>query len=174
MRMQKFLLLICLLLLALPSCAETAPQVDRPQEYSKNGLTLTYPGNWKVDSDENLEGGRVLLLESPDNAIITVFILNDEDERDLEQIAKDYVEIFKDSLPEGFTTTTTSLKAVEDTRWRELFRIDFMGEFVPHIREYKVTRPGPSRVVFVSQVASEDRDIVLPAFKMIEDTLKLK
>lgn len=172
--MQKLVILLCLLLLALPSCAETAPQVDKPLKYSKSGLTLTYPGNWKVDSDDNLDGGRVLLLESPDNAIITIFILGEDDERDLEQIAKDYGEIFKDSLPEDFTTTTISLKAVDDTRWRELFRIDFMGEFVSHTREYKVVRTGNSRVVFVSQVASEDRETVLAAFKMIEDSLKLK
>ena len=172
--MQRLLILFCLLLLTLPGLTETAPQVEKPQYYNKNGLTLTYPGDWKMESDDNLEGGRVLLLESPDNAIITVFILSEDDQRDLEQIAKDYGEIFKDSLPEAFTVTTTSLKAVDDTRWRELFRIDFMGEFVPHIREYKLTRSGNSRVVFVSQVASDERDIVLPAFKMIEDSLKLK
>ena len=152
-----------LAIVLLPACKDDKKKKkDIPSEhYSKNGVEFDYPGDWKVTSDDELDGGvRYMFVEAPGNAIAMVHLMPKIVASDLKTFANDLSSTGKseggDAGAEFVGAQFSAMSEVGDYQMiRESFSVELFNVTVPHIREYHRREVG-EMVIFLTTQASED------------------
>lgn len=165
---RLFFHLVCAIFLA--GCARQA-DVGNPVRFTEGALTFDYPRNWKITSNEPLGEGRLIMLEAPGSALLTITAFAPGADVSL----KDYGANLKENMADSTLGLLMSFKnqgVRQDDEALELkFTVSVAGVHVPHTQE--VTRHvfGNVTVFCMSQVADEDRQLVQAGFDLVRKSL---
>lgn len=171
MKLASFILLLGVALIV-TGCGEPTADVATPKHYDKNGLTFQYPGNWKIDEDEELEGGiHHLILETSGDALVVVQLFPLELADPLEGYAREFSIQSNAALPFGKMVDSKFTPMPEKAgfaRLQEDFSMKLLTETIPHLRRYGNRDFGGKRCFLICQVATEDLSKVQAGFEQIE------
>lgn len=164
------LFLVLILIVCCSGCARQA-NTESPARFSEGPLRFDYPGNWKVTTNEPLGSGRLVILEEPGSAIVTVTTYPSGQDVTLESYGK--------LLKEHMTTSKLGmLMKITDHGSRETpaslefkFIISVGSIQVPHTMEVTQHVLGGHTLFCMSQVADEDRHLVQAGFDLIRGSL---
>ena len=177
--MNKLLLVFLVGALLVGSGCERVADVSSPHRYSKDGVSFLYPGNWNVVDDIAVAGIKYLTIESPGDAIFIVQVYSAEARETLNEFVEGFSKGFQEELPVGTVgaSSTSGIKRVgkagELIGIRQNVEILFLGENVPHVRDFFVVE-GSGRVAYlVGQSAEEDFEKTEPAFEQIIKSFEL-
>jgi hypothetical protein len=158
------------------SCGEGSSDPVAPKHYSEGGLNFDYPGNWSVTRDTVAEGVHHLTINSPGNAVISIYLFPDEVAPRIEEFAHTLSSSITDddlmmgSLGESTFGPVELVGAYESLS--EKFSVTAMNEFITHTRNYRRKALGDRIGLTMDQVADEDRPKVKGGFEMIYASLK--
>jgi hypothetical protein len=182
--MKNHTLGICLLLLPFFSACEKMADVNSPQFYSKDGLSFSYPGNWKITEEEAFEAlgekTKTINVESPGDAIVIICAYGFEVDQTLKEFAKEFSDSMKDEIPLGkvgesrFSEITREGKAGQMQGFRNKLEMTFVGENIPHVQEFFALKKKGKTAFIVCQSAEEDVEMTEPAFRQIVGSLELE
>lgn len=178
--------IVATLLVALPVAGcETSPDVRRPQSYSKDGISFSYPGNWSVTEDVVKPGDsryRYLFVESPGSALVIVQHYEPHIDRSVEEFAAEFHRKLVAEVEEiallgplkpfsGHAGTAVAVRSVVAGIQREgieqSFSVSAAGERVPHkFRAFRVDTASATAFLIV-QAATEDWNLVAPGFDLV-------
>ncbi|MBU44597.1 MAG: hypothetical protein CMN76_15355 [Spirochaetaceae bacterium] len=159
------------------AACEPAADVSNPKPYSRDGLSLLIPDNWKVTEDASENGYRYLFIESPGNALTILQFMPGGDSWPLAEFAAHFSAGAKDQTPVGEIVDGDFLEIEHDTGEqtlkgiRERFSIVLLGEEVPHVRDFFFVRSQGAEIFVINQIAVEDLEKVKPGFDLILGSL---
>ena len=167
--MKKLLpLFSCMLLIG---CGEPIAQTKKPQLYNKNGVSFSYPGNWKITEDISLGAdARVILIESPGDAIMCIQIYPEKQALSLVDYAKWFESNSATNVPFLKVTKSTFGTTQKHGVFERItadFSVVLLGENVPHTREFRRRQFASSFCYFTCQVASKDHDKTTSGFDQV-------
>jgi hypothetical protein len=166
--------LTILALLACGACEKVAA-VKTPKTYEKDGVHFHHPGNWKVTIDAERNTMRVLFIETPGNATVTMQIYSATDASELQNFAHEFSSNVQKEIPKYLRVERSTFGEPEDARgyksMSEQFSVSALGQEVPHLRLYKQKHFGNKVIYMVCQVSNEDEDLVAAGFDQIMASL---
>ena len=127
------------------------------------------PGNWTAKDLGYLHA----ILNSPGNAVFSIFGEQEETAGDLASFVKEYDKDMQEGMP-PFLTIETEIPGTgssEDSSLSANFTISVMGTPVPHWRKFHRVKRGGKVFFFVAQVPMENLSKVKPGFDLILKTL---
>jgi hypothetical protein len=160
----------------LVGCGEPAADVTRPRLYEKEGLAFQHPGNWKIEEDQSLEGIRHLTIETSGDALVIVQMFPPGMGLPLEDYARAFAKASAEELPMGRVVAskfTPLAKSDGFDSLQEDFKLQLLGEKVPHVRRYFSQDFGGRQCFIICQVAEEDLGMVEAGFKQVTTSLKV-
>ncbi len=183
--MNKIILSFLVALLPFFSACEKMANIDSPQSYSKDGLSFSYPGNWKITEEEVFEEiTRFINIESPGNANVMICFYDFEDDETLMEFAtefsRDMASEIEDTIPLSkvgkieFSKVTREGVSGPIEGLSNKIPLVFLGQKVPQVLEYFTLKKQSKTVFIVCQSSEEDLEKTEPAFKQIVETLELK
>lgn len=161
--------------LLLTGCGERKANVSSPLSYEKAGLTFQYPGNWRIEDDEDIDGIHYLSVETNGDALVIVQMFPMAVAEPLEDYAKMFSKKSAAAMPMGEMTSSkfTALPAANGfTRLQENCGMRVMNQDVPHVRYYLSRDFEGQRCFLLCQVADEDLKKVEAGFEQIAASLK--
>lgn len=167
-------------LMALGTSCERVADVSSPLSYAKEGISFLYPGNWKIEDDENLEGTKFLSVESPGDALFLVMESPDDGTGTLQEFVKSFSESFGGEIPIGTVEKPTSSdiqrkgKTGQLRGIRQRIEISLLGERTSFIQEFFAVKASGKTAFLVCQSPEEDFDKTEPAFDQIIGSFKYK
>ncbi len=167
---RLFFYLVCAVFFT--GCARQA-DTGNPVRFTEGALTFDYPGNWKVSTNDPLGEGRLVMLEEPGSALLTVTAFAPG----MEVSLKDYGANLKENMTDstlGLLMNIKSRGVRQENEALELkFTVSVAGVRVPHTQE--VTRHvfGNVTVFCMSQVSDEDRHLVQAGFDLVRGSLQV-
>ncbi len=167
---------------------EPKPDVDNPKAFELDGLSLSYPGNWSVSQEsEAVENVTITTatFESTGNAMLIVQQFAPSVPLDMSELATEYASTIQSSASTEMGGIATVNVGASTEISREILgasrngrqthmSISVLGESVPHTLDVLGAELEDRTVVFISQVADEDRAKSLPAFELIMDSAKFE
>ena len=171
MKFFKLLGVISLVLI-LASCEKKA-DISAPNIYDEQGITFSYPGNWKISSNASNSDVRYIILESPGDAIFIIQIYSRETALPLNAYAKWFAEQAKKETPLAdriigtFSDLTEKLNTLETGAIREAFQVKLMGQKIPHRAEYYRLEKNNQVAFLISHSSTEALEKVAPGFMLI-------
>lgn len=170
--------LLCVLLLASFGCQAESVQDQDDKTFNKKGVTFQHPANWRIGTDENFGESRLLIVNAPNNALVTIQINGSEGAESLETYAKDYSRIAAQEVRSGGKLSDEKMgKQKKDPRGFELieeaFTVEVTGHKVPHDRKFYRKEFGKHVCFFVCQSSKENLAKVEKGFGQILSTFKL-
>jgi len=171
--MRAFLFaLYALALFGLFGCERVA-DISSPIKYENEGISFSYPRNWKVTEDVRRQDFRYIFIESPGDAIFIVQIYSRNDAVSFNEFVRWFSSQSKKETPVGkmedntFSTVekTTHGEGVKGVK--ENFSMTLLGTQVPHIREYYTIDSNDEVAFLVGQAATEDLSKTEPGFDLI-------
>jgi hypothetical protein len=157
-------------------CGEESGQSGVPQHYSEGGLNFDYPGNWAITRDTVAESIHHVTINSPGNAIISIYLFPEEAAPGIEEFAHALSSSITDddlmmgSLGESTFSTMELVGGYE--LMSEKFSVSIMNEIIPHTRTYRRRNLGDRICFIMDQVADEDRPKVKGGFEMVYGSLR--
>ncbi len=179
---NRYFVLFCFILVSLIIVQyyrldnEETANITFPATYKKEGLSFSYPGNWKIFDDKGSEDIRYIFIESPGNAIFSIQTCLNQEAIPLQQFAEQFSEIVK----QEDTSSMMSNSSFSDFEEGELYGIQenflskALGSQSPHIRRYYSVTNNNKTAYLISQVAREDLTKVDAGFNLILSSLILK
>lgn len=178
-------LLISVLLFITPHCkrAETSTQ---PRGFESPGLRFTYPGNFKVTSQELEKETEQITLEAEQNLLIIITAFRHKSWDKLEDFAETVATERDKNIDDTLSVGTMKLAgterqnfeplAIETSRkkirgLREKFSITLFGVKVPHISGYLRDTQGEVDVIYIVQSPTQTWAAVSKAFSSIAGSL---
>jgi hypothetical protein len=182
--MKNHTLGLCLLLLPFFSACEKMADVNSPQFYSKDGLSFSFPGNWKITEEEIFEAlgekTKIINVESPGDAIVIICAYGFEVDQTLKEFAKEFTENMKGEIPLGkvgesrFSGIKREGKTGQMQGLRNKLEMTFVGESIPHVQEFFALKKQGKTAFIVCQSAEEDLKKTEPAFGQIVGSFELE
>lgn len=166
--LHRTLLPVVALFLAL-GAPVSAAEPAKGTALAREGVAFEHPADWKATVQES-EGGPIILLEEPGDAIATVAIFKEGVNVSLDEYAANYIDNIISELPRTVTVKRTgqSVRAgVMDVK----FVLTFQGSDLPTTTNVSRHDIAGRTVFCVTQVADEDRKKVQPGFDLIRRTL---
>lgn len=167
-----FTLTVLFLFPLFPACEKPA-EIENPQQYKKDGISFTHPGNWSVTEDLEEDGYRYVIVETPGDALFMVQVYEEYEALDLESFVESYSEQVKTDTPVG-SAGESSRSPIERriqgdllTGTYERFDVRMMGIRVPHIIEYYRLESGDKVYFLITFVSDEDLELVTKGFDQI-------
>jgi hypothetical protein len=159
------------------------------ESYEKDGVRFSHFSNWKVSKDEPIEGApgtRVLHVEGPDSALMSIIWLPAASETTLADFAASVaqgraeevkkalgpIEAMQESTGSS-EPSTDQIAGHERTGIRQKFDIVLLGNHVPHEATFYLLETPTHKVILMSQVAKENLAATRPAWQKVYDTLAL-
>lgn len=141
-------------LLALWTSCERVADVSSPLSYAKEGISFVYPGNWKIEDDENLDGTKFLSVESPGDALFLVMESPDDGTGTLQEFVKSFSESFGGEIPIGTVEKPTASDIQRKGKTGQLrgisqrIEISLLGERTSFIQEFFAVK-APGKTAFL-------------------------
>lgn len=165
---------------------EPAPDVEHPKEFDLEGITISYPGNWKaVREVEKIEEITMTTatFESGGHATAIVQHMKPGIPVAGTDWAGEYMKGIQQASGEELgglanvgesvkSPVTHSILGEEREGTRQVFNISLLGESVPHSLDLYPVELEDRTIIFLSQVATEDEAKARPAFDLILDSAK--
>ncbi|MCO6511370.1 MAG: hypothetical protein J5I65_11325 [Aridibacter famidurans] len=163
---------ILLFAVSLVACEKPA-EIAVPQQYNKDGISFTYPGNWSVTEDVEQDGYRYVIVETPGDALFMVQVYDEDEAFDLDLFVESYSEQMKAEIPFGTAEkgSRSSIERLIDGELRtgvyERFPVSLVGMKVPQVIEYYRVDSGGNAYFLITFVSDEDLEMVSPGFDQI-------
>jgi nitrogen regulatory protein PII-like uncharacterized protein len=189
MKSLKALLFIVIFCVSITSCQvlkkllndKKSDRVFTTKTYEQKGFGVSHPDNWNISEDEDIEGStRYINIEDADNTVFIVTLFPTDFETDLKQ----YAENIKKDLPANIPVGEVSATRVSDTSrnilgklengTRHNFSLTFVGQKIPHTREFFKIEGGKNDAVVMIQAPDEDWQAAEKEFKVMFDSLKFE
>ncbi|GHA03634.1 hypothetical protein GCM10008090_10970 [Arenicella chitinivorans] len=166
--------------LALSACGEPIADVDLPRKYHRDGVRFSLPSNWSVTEDYSDAGFRLILVESPGDAIAKIELYLRDDEFNLQDFVQRSKESFAEQIPSGIgleisnplTTVSKSRQSVKLNGYQHEFDLEVLGLKVPHWQQFYEIHHAGETAYLVFQVATEDRAKAESGFDLLLDSLQ--
>jgi hypothetical protein len=186
--MRPLALLLGALLVA---ACESVPELGETRWYSRDGISLRYPGNWSISEDVVRTGHprfRYLFLESPGSASVIVSCQEPRLDLSVEEFAAEFHRKAREETEklalgpiEPFSAQTGKTRSVRSVvagiptdGVEQSFSISAGDQSVPHrFRAFKVESASASAFLLV-QAAEEDWDLVAPGFDLVLASFQLE
>ena len=159
-------------------CGEQA-DLATAKEYSKDGLSFSIPGNWRVEEDAvNANGTRYVLVEVPD-AVIAVNIYSSERPMPFREYVEEMVES-SSKMKIGSRTRGTVSEVTGSFGGRVLqgykneFVVSIAGVGTPHEVEFYSFSSGKQIAYVSSAVAREDLPRIRKGFELMLSTFSIR
>ena len=171
--MRLSILPICTIILLSVSGCKIASDSSSPIKYEKENISFSYPQDWKVTEDVIKQDIRYLLVEGPDEAIFAAQIYPKKDAVSLNEFVEWFSSKSREETPIGnigkssFYVVERNIDSSNKKGIKENFSIIYIGENIPHIREYYTTNSNSKSVFLIVQAATEDLSKVEPSFNLI-------
>ena len=159
---------------------ERTADITSPTTYNKEGLSFSYPGNWKIIEDKGQGDIRCIFIESPGNAVFVIQTCPNQEAIPLQQFAEQFPEIAQqETLFSSIGTSSFSdLEKSERSGGRygvqEEFSSKALGIQRQYIRRYYFVTNDTQTAYLISQVATADLSKVKAGFGLILNSLLLK
>lgn len=171
MRIVNLLLLVSLLFVG---CGEPAAKIDKPKTFDKDGLSFSYPSNWKVEEDSHELAARYVSIETGGDANTTILVFH-ESEQTLQEFADEIGASLKEGLPITGRVSEAHSKTVQGKKFdgiKDLITASVLGDPLEFTAEFYLLEQGKQKLYFMSMVATEDLAQVQPGFDLILGSLK--
>jgi len=166
--------------------SEPTAQVDTPQRYEKDAISFTYPGNWNVTEETNLENGievRNITVASAGNAMVMIQTFEPAVPIELGAHFEVVMTAMQDAvdkqiagLADGTRGAVTDFERAflgeQRAGKRGEITVTILGEKVPGLVSMFVAGLGDRTVLLFSTVPDADRAKVEPGFDQVIDSLK--
>jgi len=179
---MRFVKAITLFLVSctLIACGEPAADISKPSNYNKNGIDFSYPSNWEVTEDSQVEDVRYLFIETPGDAIVIMQLYTQENASDLQEYAEWFSSVSKEETPlaeritKNFSTVVLKTNNGSIKGVRENFSIKLVGINIPHRIDYYRINGKQYAAYIICQSATEDLKKVAPGFALITKSFKFE
>ena len=173
---------ILVLLFFISACSEDQADIKNPLKYNKSDISFSYPSNWEVTEDTEIEGVRFIFIESSGDAITKIEVYSIDESYELKEYVELDIDAFVEEMPSMITVDgdneieeiNTSIKGVEFNGYKYEFDISVVGIDVPHVSEFYSFYSPQKAAYFSSQVAVEDLEKVKDGFEQLLSTFSLK
>jgi len=185
-RSAQLLAVLAVLSVSFTACSKPPVTV---QTYDKDGVRFSHFSNWKIDQDKPIEGApgtRMIHVEGPDSALISILWLPAASDVTVESFAASVAEgraqavekkvgDFKAMQESGGASepATAKIAGREVRGIRQTFDVVLLGNRVPHEASFYMLQTATHKVVIMAQVARESLDATRPAWQKVFDTLSL-
>jgi hypothetical protein len=187
--MRRALLVLSLVALVALAFGLIACRPRTVEVYQKDGLRFSHHSDWKIEKDNPLAGApgtRMITVEGPDSTLLLLLLFPASSTVDLahfaENVASKRVDAIEKklsvgSIKDGQATSGTSQEvrvriAGQETKGiRQDFTLKLLGHPVPHQAFFYLVRGGNSKVVIMTQAATENLNAAQPSWQLIFDTL---
>jgi hypothetical protein len=169
MKIKKSIILL-VFLITLIGCGERAADIKNPKHYNKSGLKFSYPGNWTITSDDELDSFHSIIVETSGDGIVILQKYLATDAMSLKEFADEFSNSMGDELPIGEIVDTKNV-ASTSTEISQTFSIKLLGERVPHVRKFVLKKFGSEVCFLIYQVATEDTDKAIKGFELISSSM---
>ena len=148
------------------------------KKYHNNGVSFSYPANWKVSSDVDTGALRYIFVESPGNGIFIVQVYPARSNLSLAEYAKGFANKAKNSsrkiqrISLKFSKVTGPGNLGEGVK--EDFTIGYLGKVLAHVCYYYQVNRSNKTAYLISQSANEDLPKVQNGFKLLQSTFILE
>jgi hypothetical protein len=148
---------------------ESRAEVDRPQSLERPRFRVEYPGNWKIDSDdEDYDPDGLISIDSPGSSYVQLTF--SQDEGDLDSILEIYLDQFRELMSEEKEEALFRYAGMEGKG--VTLRGKVMG-YQERIRIFALHSQGIT--VTVAELAPiSDLKLVQPGLNLIEKSLRIK
>jgi hypothetical protein len=171
--------IVLILAFALVACSQKPPTLVK---YTKDGVTFNHYSDWKVTADaavEGDEGSRSIELEGPRDSIVSIIMVPPSSEITLEgyaaAVAQERSAGIKETLSigpltpveialTGSTATSAQVGGRPAEGIEQQFSINLLGQKVPHQARFFMLSNERAKVLFITQVATEDAAHVATGF----------
>jgi len=159
------------------------------ETYDKDGVRFSHFSNWKIDKDapvESAPGTRMIHVEGPDNALISILWLPVASPVTVESfaasIAKGRAQAVEKKAgdfkalqeSEAASEPATAQIAGREVRGiRQTFDVVLLGHHVPHEASFYMLQTATHKVMIMAQVSKEDLEATRPAWQKVFDTFSL-
>jgi len=176
LQMKLLRILLSLPLLALVAgCGEPHADLKKPKSHRSGAITFDYPSNWNIAEELVLPEIHNLFVKTPGNALVILQSYPTDDADSLRGFSSAFSLSAADEAPFGkvAAATLSDLPGAHGYEWiMEEFKIDLLGESVPHRRLYGTKEIGDRKVFLIFQAATEDFSKAEPGFELIRNTLR--
>ena len=162
--------------LLLVGCGERRAETGSPRTYQHDGIEFEYPGNWKVTEDDREGEVRLLLVETPGEAIVVIQITPEDMAAGLREFAETFARSAREQTPIGKIGKSSFAAAKNQGEYEvltERFSISLLGEGTPHTRTYHRRNLQGKALTIILQVADEDGSKVVKGAEQIVSSFKL-
>jgi hypothetical protein len=157
-----------------------------PTKYEKDGLSFTYFSDWRIKADKLVAEGqaRVLTIEGPENAVMTVSRLSagntisiDEyaqilEEKRSEAVKREFGGVLPISTERTHTEPTVGRVAGETrSGLTQVFSVRLLGIDVPHMTNLFMVEQSGRKWIFMAQAPSANWIKVQSGFQKIFDSV---
>jgi hypothetical protein len=163
----------------LGACEKQA-DLNNIEQYTKDGVSFSIPGNWSVTEDIEEDGFRYVFVETSGDAIVTVNTYLKEKSFPLREYVEWTIESSTNEMPVGSRNegTISEIQTLIDEQtfqgYKNQFVVSLAGIEVPHIAEF-YAKGSNSKIAYISsQVANEDLSKVQKGFELILSTFSIQ
>jgi len=166
--------------------SEPRAQVEEPQRYEKDGISFSYPGNWKVSEESSNEGIelRTINVESAGNALLMIQSFKPAVDVDL----ANHIEITMNAMQEevgkqvagmasgtrgGVSDFERTFLGEQRTGKRAAITVAVVGQKVPSSVALLGAKLEDRTVLLFTTIPDEDRSNVEPGFDQVIDSFKV-
>lgn len=186
---MKFVAALILLAALAPAGCKGWFEAPQPKDYDSPAMRFTYPGNFKLNANTEIEGAEQVTLEAGDNqiVIITVFkkktgnsaedfgnMIAEEREKNVDETLSIGGVKFSEQSRADFEPFTLAAGKRKLTGVSEKFNIKLASIDVPHRAAYFTEQRGAQEVMYVVQSPEKDWNKLQAVFTAIAATLKTR
>ncbi len=160
-----------ILAFALVACSQKPPTLVK---YTKDGVTFNHYSDWKVSADaavEGDEGSRAIELEGPHDSIVSIIMVPPSSDITLEGYAAAVAQERSAGIKETFSigplkpvevsltgskATTGQVGGRPAEGIEQQFNVNLLGQSVPHQASFFMLANERAKVLFITQVSTED------------------
>lgn len=179
-RVSNSLLVFCCLILV--GCSEKQADIEKQNQYEKDELSFSYPGNWDVTEDSVTDGWRIIFIESPGDALMSIEVYANDESFELQEFVELSIDELRSAMPDMLNMSETiAINEIETNLtnsvlngYRYEFSLSIIGIEVPHVNDNFMFTYKDKTAYISSQVATEDLEKVKNGFQLVLETFDLE
>jgi len=175
---KKNILLMIYAVALLIGCSQPA-DIKNAIDFSDSRVAFSYPGNWKVVVDEEIDGVRNLYIESNQSAMTYILNYSDGIELTLDAFQQEYIEVFKNKISTEGGMVSVSKSVPVEAKIEGKTRSGIKNRLVVQIHETEdvfhqiyYLYPNNNGITYIIfQVADHDLTGTIKGFELILSTM---